>query len=238
MSQEKIYFYVGTHGEENRPAEKALEYSIKLNSSVPYEIEFMDTARGKEAWNGWDKSTWYTKFSNFRFAIPELRNFQGRAVYLDVDQIILKDPKELANLPIDNDKGWLALDSTRTDVMVYDCSKFKDLPNWPTIEQMKQSRDRIDGYLSKMMHLWQPLPHHWCCNDGGIVSEQDNKFQSQPYNKQDTCLLHYTQLDWQPWKPYPKQFSYPPHPHPRAESLWWQMYARSLEEELNNVNSL
>ena len=114
----------------------------------------MDTARGKETWNGWDKSTWYTKFSNFRFAIPELRNFQGRAVYLDVDQIILKKTlKELASLPIDNDKGWLALDSTRTDVMVYDCSKFKDLPNWPTIEQMKQSQDRIDGYLSKMIHL-------------------------------------------------------------------------------------
>jgi hypothetical protein len=45
-------------------------------------------------------------------------------------------------------------------------------------------------------------------------------------------------MEWQPWKPYPKKFKYPPHPHARAESLWWQMYAKALEEELDNVNTV
>lgn len=229
-----IYFYIGTDGGANFRAEKALEYSISKHCSIPFSIEWMDTSRGGETWQGWNNLKWYTKFSNFRFSIPELRNFEGRAIYMDVDQIILKDPVDLFNLPINEDKGWLALDSTRTDVMVYDCSKFKNLEGWPSLEEMKKSSYHIGNYIKLMKHLWQPLPHEWCCNDGGIESNQKNFFKSAPYDENKTCLLHYTQMDWQPWKPYPEKFNYPPHPHPRAESIWWQYYAKALEKEIES----
>ena len=240
MNNETIYFYIGTDGNANSPAEKALEYSIKTNCSVPYEIEWMDTARGGADWQGWNKNGWYTPFSHFRFAIPELRGFSGRAIYMDVDQIILKDPKELFNLEIPEDKAWISLDKTRTDVVVYDCSKFKNIQGWPSIEYMKanKQKEHIGHFVKRIQNYWHPLPHKWCCNDGGIASDQKNKFICDPYNKDETCLLHYTQMEWQPWKPYPKKFKYPPHPHARAESLWWQMYAKALEEELDNVNTV
>tara|TARA_Y100000592_G_scaffold100258_1_gene179425 strand:+ start:3972 stop:4694 length:723 start_codon:yes stop_codon:yes gene_type:complete len=240
MSDNTVYFYIGTDGDANGPAEKALEYSIKQSCSTPYKIEWMDTARGGANWQGWNKKGWYTPFSNFRFAIPEARNFEGRAIYLDVDQIILKDPNILFNLPIPEDKFWLALAPTRTDVIVYDCSKFKNLEGWPSLEEMKLNKDKwnIGHFVKKIKEKWSPLPDEWCCNDGGIMSDQKNKYQTAPYDSNTTCLLHFTQMDWQPWKPYPQKFNYPPHPHARAESLWWQMYAKALEEKLKDVNAL
>ena len=96
----------------------------------------------------------------------------------------------------------------------------------------------IGTYVNKIKEYWHPLPHRWCCNDGGIASDQANKFETEAYDPDTTCLLHYTQMDWQPWKPYPQKFNYPPHPHARAESLWWQMYAKALAEKLKEVNAL
>ena len=237
ITDEMIHFYVGTDGDANGKAEKALEYSIKKSSSMPYRIEWMDTARGGEHWQGWNKNKWYTKFSHFRFAIPEIHGFKGRAIYMDVDQIILKDPKELINLEIPEDKAWIALAPHRTDVVVFDCAKFKDIDGWPSLQQMKGNAEgaNIGTYVNKIKEYWHPLPHRWCCNDGGIASDQANKFETEAYDPDTTCLLHYTQMDWQPWKPYPDKFNYPQHPHARAESLWWQMYAGALEEKDNNL---
>ena len=65
MSDNTVYFYIGTDGDANGPAEKALEYSIKQSCSTPYKIEWMDTARGGANWQGWNKKGWYTPFSNF-----------------------------------------------------------------------------------------------------------------------------------------------------------------------------
>ena len=129
---------------------------------------------------------------------------------------------------------------TRTDVIVYDCSKFKNLEGWPSLEEMKLNKDKwnIGHFVKKIKEKWSPLPDEWCCNDGGIMSDQKNKYQTAPYDSNTTCLLHFTQMDWQPWKPYPQKFNYPPHPHARAESLWWQMYAKALEEKLKDVNAL
>jgi lipopolysaccharide biosynthesis glycosyltransferase len=235
--EEKLAFYIATDGGAMGKAEKALEYSIRKNSSVPYTIEWMDTYRGREAWQGWNKKNWYTPFSHFRFAVPEANKFKGRAIYMDVDQIILKDPKELFELEIPEDKAWLAIAPSRTDVMVFDCAKFKDMvanSNWPCVEEMKENKDseHMGTYIKKIKDYWHPLPSRWCCNDGGVMSNQGNKFQTKEYDPETTCLLHYTQMDWQPWKPYPEKFNYPPHPHARAESIWWQMYAGALEREI------
>jgi len=227
-----LVFYIATDGDAMGRAEMALVHSIGVHCSVPWGFVFMDETRGEPAWMDWNSDHWFTKFSNFRWAVPEVHGFRGRAVYMDVDQLVLKDPKELFELEIPEDKAWLAIDPTRTDVMVFDCAKFEDLANWPSLAEMKRSMDSVGHYSDRIEHLWHPLPQRWCCNDGGIMSEQGNKFQTEEYDPEVTCLLHYTQMDWQPWKPYPGKFKYPPHPHARAESIWWQMYAGALEAKI------
>ena len=231
-AEEVLHFYVGTDMIPMQRAEVALIHSIRKTASKPSYIEWMDESRDNhDVWKGWNNKRWYTKFSNFRWAIPERRNFKGRAVYLDVDQIILKDPKELFELPIPEGKAWLSIDKTRTDVMLFDCSKFNE-SFWPSIEEMKKSSDHIGHYIKRIEHLWAPLPEEWCCNDGGIMSNQGNKFQTEEYSEEKTCLLHYTQMNWQPWKPYPEKFDYPKHPHQEVARIWWETYAEALEHEL------
>jgi len=103
MSNEVLRFYIATDGTAMQKAEMALVYSIQKVCSVPFSVHFMDKHRPDPLWHGWNDKKWYTPFSNFRFAIPEVNGFQGRAVYMDVDQIILKDPKELFELEIPED---------------------------------------------------------------------------------------------------------------------------------------
>ena len=225
-----VRIFIGTDSTAMRRAEIALEYSIRKNCSVDVQVFFMDKFRDNEIWHGWNDAAWYTPFTNFRFAIPEVSNFEGRSIYVDVDQIFLRDPLELLNLPIPEDKGFLALAPFRSDVIVYDNSKFKG-DWWPSLQELKASHDHVGIHLSKMEHLWAQLPFEWCCNDGGIESNQGNKISTGPYKKGKTCLLHYTEMNWQPWRPYPKKFSYPDHPHQEACRIWWETYALALEEQ-------
>jgi len=229
---DKVRIFVGTDGRAMRRAEIALEYTVKKHCSVPYEIDWMDESRGQPNWTGWNNKKWYTPFTNFRFGIPEASGFQGRSIYMDVDQLFLEDPLKLLSLPIPEDKGWLALGSGRSDVMVYDNAKFKG-DWWPPLSSLKVTPKGIGIHLSRMKHLWAPLPLKWCCNDGGIPSKQGNKFDTGPYKEGETCLLHYTDMNLQPWRPYPKKFKYPRHPHQEAARIWWEMYALGLEDKMN-----
>ena len=227
-----VRIFIGTDEGPMRRAEIALEYSIKKHCSVPFEIEWMDASRGGANWTGWNSGGWYTPFTNFRFGIPEASGFEGRSIYVDVDQIFLRDPLELISLDIPEDKGWLALGANRSDVIVYDNAKFAG-DWWPRLEALKATSKGIGSHLMRMKHLWAPLPLKWCCNDGGIMSAQGNKFQTDAYEEGETCLIHYTQMNWQPWRPYPKKFSYPNHPHQEVTRIWWEMYALGLESIMN-----
>src|SRR3954463_7122855 len=45
-----------------------------------------------------------TNFSFARFAIPELKNHSGRAIYMDADMLVFRDVAELWSLPFDGAK--------------------------------------------------------------------------------------------------------------------------------------
>jgi len=230
---EIVRVFIATDARAMRRAEVALEFSIRRLCSANVAIVFMDKFRNDEVWHEWNDEKWYTPFSNFRFSVPEVSGFEGRSIYVDVDQLFLRDPLELLNLEIPKDKGFLALGPYRSDVMVYDNSKFKG-DWWPSLQELKSSVNHVGQHLAKMEHLWAPLPLEWCCNDGGVTnSNQGNKFQTAPYKEGETCLVHYTEMNWQPWKPYPKKFSYPNHPHQEVARVWWETYALALEEKLN-----
>jgi lipopolysaccharide biosynthesis glycosyltransferase len=231
---EEVRIFVGTDGRAMKRAELALEHSIRKHASTPITIEWMDEERGDVKWTGWSREKWYTRFTCFRAAIPEFSNFEGRSIYVDVDQIFLRDPKELLELPIPEGKAFLSLNCSRTDVMVFDNKKFKT-SWWPNVSAMKASDWGIGKYLRWLKPHWAPLPPHWCCNDGGMNTRQTNETE---YKEGETALIHYTEMNWQPWRPYPKgwkgnSFTYPPHPHPEVSRIWWEMYALALEDKYN-----
>jgi len=209
----------------NEDAELVLEWSIKNTTSGPYEIVWMTDGIPNSMWQHWNKGRknrtqntttgWKTNFSAFRWAIPELCNFQGRAIYLDVDQIVLKDIRQMWELPMEN-CSYLAISPERTDVMLLDCSKFNE-PWWPAINQMRSSGRSQKGYRILVGNNTQvgTLDKIYNCLDGVGYSN-------------DTRLVHYTEMSTQPRMPFLNNIQYNTHKNSMMLEIWNSSYKQAL----------
>jgi len=201
-----IRIFIGTSANgEDDVAEKTLKYSLEKNSTEPVEVIFMrnreDGFMGK-----FDNRTWATPFTNLRWAIPEACDFQGRAIYMDVDQLNLRDISELFNIDM-GDKPFASRDN-RLCVMVFDCEKMHSLLK--PVSEIK----RINNYGNKIYWDIVKKSFHfdprWNCLDG------------EGREISDIWHLHFTSMPTQPWKP--SWFKGKTRDHPRKDlvALWEQ----------------
>jgi hypothetical protein len=235
-SPETVRIFIGTEPRMWR-GEAVLRHSIGKHVSGPVEIASMDATNGDAYWKGWEmgrppgqpatsettsmsEAVWYTDFTNFRWAIPEACGFQGRAIYVDVDEIFLRDPRELGALEIPPGRGILTLQPYETSVMLFDCAYFRNLDWWPSADLMRTNGWNIRRYV-ELLHshgAFAPLPPHWNCLDG-------NGFTAGT-----TSLIHYTDMSTQIWRPYPERLAYRRHPAPVAEELWMNLYREAIAQ--------
>ena len=158
-----IKIFVGTspNGEDD-VAEKTLKYSLEKHSSEPLEVIFM---RNKE--NGFmgkfDSSRWATPFTNLRWSIPEYCSFTGRAIYMDVDQLNLRDISELYSIDL-RGKAF-ASRGNRLCVMVMDCEKMEPILA-PVSVIKKRSNYGNDNYRN-FLRMAADMDPRWNCLDGG-----------------------------------------------------------------------
>ncbi|MFU8814325.1 MAG: ELM1/GtrOC1 family putative glycosyltransferase [Pseudomonadales bacterium] len=149
---------------------------------------------------GYGGRFWLTGFTNYRFAIPHYCDYQGRAIYNDVDQVYLRDPAELFDQPM-GEAGFLAISDRDTSVMLMDCAKLRAVWAAPAIfrdtRKQHEARARAQG-------LWGPLHGRWNARDA-------------EYQPRDSGLVHFTTLHTQPWRPLPNSFVYFANPTGR---LW------------------
>jgi hypothetical protein len=134
--------------------------------------------------------------------------FEGRAVYLDVDMLVLGDVAELLTLP--TSVGYTSVNHRRTDVSVIDCAWFKDKAWWPKIADVQTKPWRVFEYcqvLNAHGAISPTLPRDW-----NVLDTHD---PVTPTSK----LLHFTSVPWQPWHPYPT-VKYLPHPRPEFVARW------------------
>jgi hypothetical protein len=223
-----IKIFVGSES-GNQDAEIALEYSIRKTTSGPYIITWMSDGIPCSLWQHWNKGRswrkqnsgtgWKTNFSAFRWAIPALCNFKGRAIYLDVDQIVLKDIRQMWELKMGG-CSYLGIRPDRTDVMLMDCSKFKG-DWWPDLSTMKAS-----GWLQK--HYQKLVEQN---TEVGKLDEIYNCLDGHGYCEQ-TRLVHYTEMKTQPWKPFPESINYRQHPHTEMLQIWNDTFAKALDDHI------
>lgn len=230
-TQDPIKVFVGSEP-GNEKAEKALHWSIINTSTVPVEINWMNDIYNGSVWEGWNKGRdhrkqdsgegWKTNFSAFRWAIPELCGFKGKAIYLDVDQIVLKDIKQMWELPTES-YAALAITPIRTDVMLMNCEKFGG-DWWPRLKKMKPSGKSQKSYRKLVESNFGigPLDTIYNCLDG------------ETWDVTKTRLVHYTKMSTQPWRPFPENMDYKSHAVPSLEILWKDHYSSALEFELKN----
>lgn len=219
-----IQIFIGTEP-GNQDAEITLEYSIRKTTSGPYNITWMSDGIPCSVWQHWNKGRknrvqnttngWKTNFSAFRWAIPELCNFHGRAIYLDVDQIVLKDIRQMWELPMDG-CSYLAIQPERTDVMLMDCTKF-GAAWWPSIEKMKPS-----GHSQKYYRMLVQKN-----TNTGSLDKIYNCLDGKGYCDQ-TRLVHFTKMSTQPWQPFPDVIKYEPHESKVMREIWDCNFVQAL----------
>jgi hypothetical protein len=219
---EPIRIFVGTSANnEDAEAEMVLEYTLKKHTTHPIDITWMRQSRDETSiWGGWKTDRWSTPFSGLRWAIPEACGFHGRAIYMDVDQLNLRD---IADLYATDLRGC-AMAARRGArfgghefcVIVMDCERLGDL--LMPVARMKPNRDIHHRYIGMFSGSDQvfDLDPRWNCHDGdGLPLD-------------DIWHLHYTNMSTQPWKP--EWFTGKNEEHPRQDlvKLWQDMRAEAV----------
>lgn len=209
-----IKVFVGTV-DLHHEAEKALEYSIRKNTKEDVDLTFMDPG-------------WYvppTGFSSHRFMIPRLCNYEGYAIHLDVDMLVLGDLSELMEYKTPG--RWCVTfkhprRGYRDEVAVIDCSAFKDIPPDSVLKQNHgkfQAKAVIgDRYLCNIPRDWNML----------------DRFD------ENTKLIHLTNLASQPWHPGANPGGdptavYSEHIDPSVVKLFWDYCKEAKEANINTV---
>ena len=198
MSVEPIRVFIGTD-DTQAVSTAVLKHSIVSRTDSPLEFrELRDLHTGLE-------NEFYTGFSFYRWGIPRACDFEGRAVYLDTDIVVLCDIEELWRLPLDSHshlcrprprfgfRGWRPkrLGGAYTSVMLVDCARAQDwnFPDW-----CAKAAESVQFYREVM----------WCLPGSpterrrGDLPAEFNHLDH--YDARRTKIIHYTDLPNQPWK--------------------------------------
>ncbi|WP_345246704.1 glycosyl transferase [Pigmentiphaga soli] len=155
-----------------------LEYSARKHCSLPIDIEWMRLSRDPSSfWHaepehglGWRTETWATPFSGFRWGVPAFCGYQGRAIYLDTDMIVLCDLAGLWRMPFGPGKvlaGKGRKNSWRFCVTVWDCAAARaQLPPVERLRAEPDSHQRMMRHFAGHPGLIEPLHSDYNNIDG------------------------------------------------------------------------
>jgi hypothetical protein len=159
-----------------------------------------------------------TGFSLRRWLIPAFCQWQGRAIYLDADQLVFADINDLWHKPDGHPQpagcsAWMSYQPDKfratpwpqSSVMVIDCAAARAQWGWHLAEVLKHLRANPTktAYADFMHCAWMTPPP-------GRIEDGWNSLNAHTPGK--TKLLHYTKEDTQPWYN-------PAHPHAHL----WQL---------------
>jgi hypothetical protein len=199
---EPLRIFLGTD-ESQVVAHRVLEYSIRKSTSVPVEVVPMLNLAHRTPRDRANRPR--TAFSFYRFMIPELCGFRGRALYLDADMLVFGDIAELWDIPFGKEKvlctkppptsAWEGHNPTYLGdrslaVMLLDCDR---LP-WRV--------DDIIAGLDDGRHSYEELMSALCVLDPEEIGDRipPDWNDLERYDPARTKLLHFTVVPTQPWK--------------------------------------
>jgi Glycosyl transferase family 8 len=199
---EPMRVFVGAD-ESQLVAASVLEHSIRKHASRPVEFTTMIDLDVPEPKDPANRAR--TGFSFYRFLIPELCGYEGRALYLDSDMQVFADLAELWDIPFDDDtvlctnqpeppQAWKDDPSFKPGrhlaVMMLDCSRLR----WDVGEIIKGLDDGRYGYKELMSDLC-------IVPDEQIAERIPTEWNSlEAYEPGTSKLVHYTVVPTQPWK--------------------------------------
>lgn len=189
--REPIRVFIGVDG-PRAVAIEVLKYSILRNTKSEVHFFHLEDMKfdGIFKKNGMSKedvkNLMYTGFSFYRWAIPMLCDYKGRAIYLDADIINFHDINDLWSMDMKGKSH--VLNKNYSSVMLIDCEKAK----WDFAHMCKGALEDKTTYKNYM----------WC--KGGLCTSENKGSIDPSWNHLDkwdetTKMLHYTKVPTQPW---------------------------------------
>jgi hypothetical protein len=182
---EPIRIFVGCEPEQWLAA-RVLEYSIRQSTNEPVSIEYLYRALPDSAAPAGGR----TPFSAQRFHIPQLCGYRGLAVYMDSDMQVFADVRELVGCCRDG-RAVVSAEAPpgsgrrpQYSVMVINC----ELARWDGEALTRASREAYESTMFELSfesNKEVAIPYVW------------NSLER--YEPDRTRLLHYTDMDTQPW---------------------------------------
>lgn len=169
---DRVKLFVGCSANgEDAESQAVLEYTVRKNSSLPVDITWMKQTHDEASpFYGWHTTTWATPFSGYRWAVPELCGFEGKAIYCDSDFIWLSDIAKLWTQDFQPGKVVMAKggsNSWRYCSCLWDCAAAEQyLMPIKRMKAIPESHQRLMAFFSQNQQIVQPFTGNWNCIDG------------------------------------------------------------------------
>lgn len=171
---------------------KVLEFSISERTALPVQLSAIYTHARPIPTPRDVANRARTPFSFQRFLIPELCGYKGKAIYMDADMQVFRDISAVWDSPFNDSDLQTVSNGTEQrrpqfSVILMDCARLK----WK-IEEIINKLDNGTLTYARLMFDMEvaesvsySLPQTW------------NSLEY--YEEHTTCLLHYTDMNTQPW---------------------------------------
>lgn len=184
----RLFVGVGANNEDLE-AQAVLEYTARKYCTLPLEITWMRQA-ADGPWAGWACQTGRTPFTHFRWSVPSVCGYQGRAVYTDVDFFFMADlaglwRQEIPNVAlVRNPTGKLS-----TSCILFDCAKAKGhIPPVETLRQMPDAHGTMLNYFRAHPELLAATDGNWDCPDLKGWQITDERLRAVHFTRIETQL--------------------------------------------------
>jgi lipopolysaccharide biosynthesis glycosyltransferase len=221
-NQETIKVFIGS-GEASLLERKVAIYSLKKHTQRKLDIYVFNGTHNAIELNDQEpflaplslklKYQNITEFSLYRFLIPQICNYQGKAIWIDSDTVCLADIAELFDTSLNGCDFLAKAEAYNThssnlwglSVMLIDC---------------KQTRFDLETYFNEIAQGLYTYTDFSCMSPAFLahhplkIGQLDPQWNVFDYCDEQTKLIHYTNLNTQPWK-------YPHHPY---GELWFEYF--------------
>ena len=184
---------------EDAESQAVLEYTLRKHASEPVEITWMKLSRDpsspfySDGSQGWQTQRWATPFSGFRWAVPALAGYSGKAVYMDSDMIALADMADLTRQAFMPGRIVMGAPNTwRLCVSLWDCERAaRWIPPIADLMADPNQHAKMRRLLESNPSLKQAYAGQWNRLDKDILDETE---LADPAIK----VVHYTDMSAQP----------------------------------------
>ncbi len=200
-----IRIFVGVAANhEDAESQAVLEYTLKKHASEPLQIEWMKLSRDPESpyycnpakREGWHTEQWATPFTGFRWIVPGLCDFKGRAIYMDSDVIVQADIADLWRQEFMPNTIVIAKADTpwRFCVSLWDCAAAERyaIPPAALMADPSGHRQMTRKYAQNPSAV-QRFDGNWNCLDGEHYADLADP---------DIKAIHYSSMRHQPHLKY------------------------------------